>query len=89
MLQNVQVKQDERYEEDFHRWDAFEATRVEQFCLIQEHMITQDTNIESFSSNVTEKLISMHNAMDSNHASIFVRINHMTSVQNENHYHYA
>lgn len=62
---------------------------MEQFCLIQEHMITQGTNFEAFSSYVTEKLVSMHNDMDSNHAAIISRINHMIYVQSENHYHYA
>lgn len=43
MLQNMQLRQDERYEEDCRRRDAFEATQVEKFCLLQEHMTTQDS----------------------------------------------
>lgn len=49
-------------------------------------MTTQDANFEAFASYVTEKLVSMCNEMDVNHAA---RINHMISAQNENHYHYA
>lgn len=62
---------------------------MERFCLIQEHMITQDTNFEAFDSYVIENLLSIRNDMDSNHVAIISRINHMISIQNENHYHYA
>lgn len=38
MLQNMQLRQDENYEEDCQRRDAFEAAQVERFRLMQEHM---------------------------------------------------
>lgn len=69
--------------------DAFEETQVEIFHLIQEHMTKQDANFEAFASCVTERLTSMHNEMDVNHAAIISRINHTISAQNKNHYHYT
>lgn len=39
MLQNMQLRQDEHYEEDCRRRDAFEAAQVERFRLMQEHMM--------------------------------------------------
>lgn len=89
MLKNMQVKKDERYEADYRRRDALEAAQMERFLLIQENMTTQDTNFASFSSYVTKTLVSMRNKMDSNHAATIARINHIISIQNENHYHYA
>ncbi|CAI8589579.1 unnamed protein product [Vicia faba] len=89
MLQNMQAKKDERYKEGFRRRDAFEAPQEERFLLIQEHMTTQDTNFEAFASYVTEKLLSMWNEMTSNPDAIISRINHMISIQDENHYHCA
>lgn len=56
MLQNMQVRQDERYEEDYRRRDAFEEAQVERFCLLQEHMTIQDINFEAFASYVTERI---------------------------------
>lgn len=89
MLQNMENRQDERYEEDCWRQDAFEATQVERFCLIQEHMTIQDPNFEAFTSYVTKRLISMRNEMDANHVATIAKINHMIFTKNENHYHYA
>lgn len=40
MLQNIQVKIDERYEEDCRRRYAFEVAQVERFRLIHEHVTT-------------------------------------------------
>lgn len=40
MLQNMQSRQDEHYEEDCKRRYAFEAAQVKRFRLTQEHMTT-------------------------------------------------
>lgn len=62
---------------------------MERLFLIQEHMTVQDANFEAFTSCVTKSLVSILYEMDSNHAATISRINHMISVQNKNHYHYA
>lgn len=62
---------------------------MEIFCLLQEHITTQDTNFKAFASYVTESLISMRNEINDNHTAIISMINHMISAQNVNHYHYA
>lgn len=38
---------------------------------------------------MTKSLVSMHNKMDVNHATMIARINHMISAYNKNHNHYA
>lgn len=41
MLQDMQLRQDERYEKDYRRRDAFEVAQFKRLCLLQEHMTTQ------------------------------------------------
>lgn len=53
MLQNIQLRQDERYEEDCRRRDSFEVAQVERFCLMQKYMGAHDANFEAFVSYVT------------------------------------
>lgn len=88
MLQNMQLRHDERCVEDCQRRDAFEAAQMERFFLMQEHVNTQDANFETFSSYVTETLVPMQNDMDTNHAATTTRINHMIASKNENHHQY-
>lgn len=88
MLYNMQLRQDERYVEDCQRRNAFEATQMEWFHLMQEHMTTQDANFEAFASYVTESLVSMRNDMDVNHATTIFRRNHMIASENDNHHYY-
>lgn len=74
MLHNMQLRQDMRYVEDCQRIYAFEDTQMEQFCLMQEHMTTQDTNFEAFASFVIESLVSRSNDMNVNHIVTIDRI---------------
>ncbi|CAI8603331.1 unnamed protein product [Vicia faba] len=84
----MKVRQNECYEEDFCRRHSFEAAQEERFCLLQDHMTTQDTYFEAFASYGTKNLICIRSVMDANHNATITRINHIISTQNEDYYHY-
>lgn len=87
MLQDMQMKQDEKYDEECKWRETFEATQMEQFCLMQQHMSTQDSNFEAFASYMTESLVSLQTDMNANHAAVLARINHLSSIQEEDFVH--
>lgn len=85
-LQNMQVQQDERYTDKCQRQVTFEGTQIEQYNMMQQHLSTQDSNFEAFSSYVTETLVSLHSDMNANHEVILAKINHIISTyEDESH----
>lgn len=88
MLQDMQMKQDERYDEECKWRDTFEAAQMKQFCLMHQHMSTQDSNFKDFAAYVTESLVSLRIYMNSNHDVIIAKIDHLISSQEEDYVYY-
>lgn len=89
MIQDIQLKQDERYDEECKWRESFEAAQMEQFRLMQHHMSTQDSNFETFASYMTEALVSLHTDVNENHEAILARINHIIYVHDDDSHRYG
>lgn len=81
MLQNMQMRQVERYVEECKWREAFEAAQMEHFLMMHQHMSTQDSNFQAFASYVTESLVSLRIDMNVNHDADLGKINHLISSQ--------
>lgn len=55
---------------------------------MQQHVSTQDSNFEAFSSFLTESLVSLRTNMNENHVVVMARIDHLISSQEADSGHY-
>lgn len=68
--------------------DEFEVVQMKQFCMMHQHMSTQDSNFEDFASFVIESLVSLQTNMNENHDAILAMINHLISAREADSGHY-
>lgn len=88
VIENMHVEQRECHKEDSRKHDTFKVAQKERFILVDEHLIAQENNFNSFASYTTKKFNEICQNMALNHGATQTSINNKIHYQNHNHHHY-